>query len=200
MSSISSGSWRFFLSIGVLLSPHLATRPNWPCSDHRPASGEQLEHQGDDSQYQQNVNKPAQRVAADYSQQPQHQKDDEQCPKHIRFLRLRFSCGLIPATPNFECDSACRVGANRKSWPMAATEHAIWRCSIWGRNFEGTLRVLPRVVQIAKRTGKDYNPLSFWASVWFGPGEMGNLAGARASHIQIVRLERGSRVGPSQKH
>jgi hypothetical protein len=47
-----------------------------------PSTADELENQRDHSQYQQNMNEPTERVAGHHSQQPQHQQNYEDCPKH----------------------------------------------------------------------------------------------------------------------
>jgi hypothetical protein len=47
------------------------------------SAANELENQGDYRQNQQYVYEPAQRVAAYYSQQPEHEQNYKECPKHL---------------------------------------------------------------------------------------------------------------------
>jgi hypothetical protein len=46
------------------------------------STAQQLKDQRNNCEHQQNVYKPAQRMAANQTQQPQHQEDDKQRPQH----------------------------------------------------------------------------------------------------------------------
>jgi hypothetical protein len=51
--------------------------------NHRTSAANELENQSHNSQYEQNMNEPAHGVAADNSQQPEHEQDYENRPKHL---------------------------------------------------------------------------------------------------------------------
>jgi hypothetical protein len=71
-------------------------RPQWfsPSSDDLlnsgSASANQLEYQRHYRQYQQDVDESAKRVAGNYAQQPQHQQNYKQGPKHFVTSEIRY--------------------------------------------------------------------------------------------------------------
>jgi hypothetical protein len=59
-----------------------------------PAS-EQLENQSDQSEHEQQMNESAERVAADYSDEPEHKQDYEKGPKHRAHLPRSLPIALV---------------------------------------------------------------------------------------------------------
>src|SRR5947209_1790697 len=57
-------------------------------SNRSPSAGNKLEDQRDHCQHQQEVNKSSHGVAAHNTQQPQHQQNDKQSPKHSPHPKL----------------------------------------------------------------------------------------------------------------
>jgi hypothetical protein len=59
--------------------------------DHGPSPGDQLDEKHNQRNDQQDVNEPTQRVAAHNTEQPQHQEDYKNCPKHCPYLPRSLS-------------------------------------------------------------------------------------------------------------
>jgi hypothetical protein len=55
----------------------------WQVSDYRSPSADELENQGDDRQNQQYVDKSTHGVAAHNTQQPEHEQNYKNRPKHL---------------------------------------------------------------------------------------------------------------------
>ena len=81
------------------LLSYLVGLARWGGSNDRPSPADQLDEKNNQRKHEQNVNEPAQRVAADNTKQPQNKEDYKYCPEHFantsRFLLLLSNFCLI---------------------------------------------------------------------------------------------------------
>jgi hypothetical protein len=52
--------------------------------NHRPAATQKVDHQDHDREDQQDVNEPTQSVRTNQAEQPEHEQNYEDCPKHFK--------------------------------------------------------------------------------------------------------------------
>jgi len=93
------------------------------CLNDCTTSSDNVDKQHHQRQHQQDVNEPTDRVATDNAEQPQHQQDYKNRPKHIVFL-------LLSTTPKA---SQKFVGTKAIVWGLS-NEHAVFRSRFfWGQ-------------------------------------------------------------------